>query len=160
METVLKPFLKLLREIYIGSENEEVWIIDGKPGHGFTAAIKALTAEEASTPLVAGGSTVAAHTEHLRWSLRFAMEFYKRKQPSGNWEESWKVHEVNEEQWEQLQLALLVAYQELIYALKEVKDWSDTLLLTGTLALLPHAAYHLGAVKQLIIATKGKKEAV
>lgn len=157
METVLKPFLKLLREIYIGSENEEVWIIDGKPGHGFTAAIKEVTAAEASTPLVTGGSTIAAHTEHLRWSLGFAMEFYKGAQPSGNWEESWKIHEVNEEQWEQLQLALLVAYQELIYALKEVKDWSDPLLLTGTLALLPHAAYHLGAVKQLIIAAKGRK---
>ncbi len=160
METVFKPFLKLLREIYIGSENEEVWIIDGKPGHGFTAAIKELSAEEASTPLIEGGSTIAAHTEHLRWSLRFAMEFYEGAQPSGDWADSWKIHEVNEAQWEQLQLALLVAYQELIYALKEVKDWSDPLLITGTLALLPHAAYHLGAVKQLVIAARAKKEAV
>lgn len=30
METILKPFLELLREIYIGSETEEVWIIAAK----------------------------------------------------------------------------------------------------------------------------------
>lgn len=157
METVFKPFLKLLREVYIGSETAEVWIIERKPGHGFTAAIKDLTAKEASTPLVAGGSTIAAHTEHLRWSLKFAMGFYKGAEASGNWEESWTVTEVNQEEWEQLQLALLVAYQELIYALKDVVDWSNELLLTGTLALLPHAAYHLGAVKQLITAVKGHR---
>lgn len=157
METVLRPFLKLLREIYIGSESGEVWIIDSRPGYGFTAAIKELTAREASTPLIAGGSTIAAHTEHLRWSLEFAMGFYKGTHPSGKWEESWNVHEVNEEQWEQLQLELLVAYQELVYALKEVKDWSEPQLRTGTLALLPHAAYHLGAVKQLVIAVKGHR---
>ncbi|WP_316810020.1 hypothetical protein [Pedobacter heparinus] len=154
MEAILKPFLELLREIYIGSETSEVWIIDGKPGHGLTATAKELTAEQASKPLVKGGTTVAAHTEHLRWSLEFAMEFYKGKQPSGNWVESWKVKEVNEEEWEQLQLALLVAYQKVIYSIKEVKDWSNPALVTGTLALLPHAAYHLGAVKQLIIAAK------
>lgn len=156
METILKPFLELLREIYIGSETEEVWIIDAKPGHGLTASAKELTAKQASTPQVEGGSTVAAHTEHLRWSLEFAMAFYEGRQPSGNWADSWKIHEVNEEEWEQLQLALLVAYQKLLYAIKEVKDWSDPHLLRGTLALLPHAAYHLGAVKQLIIAANAK----
>ncbi|WP_316818067.1 hypothetical protein [Pedobacter nyackensis] len=157
METVFKPFLDLLREIYIGSEVEQTWIIDSNPGYGITAAIKELTAKEASTPLVRAGSTVAAHTEHLRWSIEFALKFYSGEQPSGDWEESWMVRKVNETEWEQLQLALLVAYQKLIYALKEVKDWSNPHLLKGTLALLPHAAYHLGAVKQLIIAVKAKE---
>lgn len=154
METVLKPFLDLMREIYIGSESEEVWIIDAKPGHGLTMTIKELTAKQASTPQVEGGTTVAAHVEHLRWSLEFAMEFYEGRQPDGNWAESWKLHTVNEEQWEQLQLALLVAYQKLVYAIRDVKDWSNPQLLKGTLALLPHAAYHLSAVKQLTIAAK------
>lgn len=157
METVFKPFLDLLREIYIGSEVEQTWIIDGNPGHGITTTIKEITAKQASAPMVKGGSTIAAHTEHLRWSLEFAMTFYRAEQPSGNWEESWTVHEVNEEEWEQLQLALLVAYQKLIYELKEVKDWTNPHLLKGTIALLPHAAYHLGAVKQLLIAALGHK---
>jgi hypothetical protein len=157
METVFKPFLELLREIYIGSEVEQTWIIDGRPGYGITSTMKGITAKKASTPIVEGGSTIAAHTEHLRWSLEFALTFYRGEQPSGNWEESWTVHQVTEEEWEQLQLALLVAYQKLIYALKEVKDWSNPHFLKGTMALLPHAAYHLGAVKQLLIAVEGHR---
>lgn len=153
MESIMKPFLELFREIYIGSEVEQTWIIDGTPGYGFTTTIKQITAKTASIPTVVGGSTIAGHTEHLRWSLEFAMAFYSGQQPSGNWEESWRIRKVNNDEWEELQLALLVAYQDLVNAIKLVRDWSNPHLLKGTLALLPHAAYHLGAVKQLIIAT-------
>ena len=151
METVLEPFMELLREIYIGTNSERSWVIDHKPGYGFTAAVKQLSAEQASTPIVPGGSTIAAHTEHLRWSLYFALEFFEGKTPSSKWEESWTVREVNDAQWEQLQQDLLVAYDKLRNAILSVKDWSNKFFVTGTLALLPHAAYHLGAVKQLII---------
>jgi hypothetical protein len=156
MDNIWKPFLELLKEIYIGTDNDESWVIDARPGHGFTAAIKELNAERASTPLVEGGSTVAAHTEHLRWSLEFAMEFYKGGQPSGNWADSWKIKKVNEDEWQQLQTSLSDAYQKLVAVINKVEDWSNPALLKGTLALLPHAAYHLGAVKQLIIAVKNK----
>lgn len=152
METVLKPFLEILKEIYIRSDAERTWVIDHKPGYGFTAAIQQLSAEQASTPIVPGGSTIAGHTEHLRWSLYFALEFYEGKRPSSKWEESWTVREVDEEQWRKLQQDLLVAYEKLTNAIQSVKDWSNEYLVAGTLALLPHAAYHLGAVKQLIIA--------
>jgi hypothetical protein len=155
METVLKPFLELLREIYIGSEVDQSWIIDGNPGYGLTSTLKQISAKVASTPTVKGGSTIAGHTEHLRWSLEFAMAFYKGVQPSGSWDESWRIHKVNIGEWEKLQEDLLSVYQRLIVAIKEVKDWSNPHLLKGTLALLPHAAYHLGAVRQLIIAVQG-----
>ena len=152
MERVLKPFLELLREIYMGSEVDQSWVIDGNPGYGLTATLKQITAKAASTPTVKDGSTIAGHTEHLRWSLEFAMAFYKGVQPSGSWDESWTIHKVNAGEWEQLQKDLLNVYLRLIDAIKEVKDWSNPHLLKGTLALLPHAAYHLGAVRQLIIA--------
>ena len=154
METVLKPFLDIFREVYIGKEGEHTWVIDAQPGHGFTAAIHELSAAQASTPLVPGGTTIAAHTEHLRWSLYFALEFFEGRTPSSKWEESWKVREVDQQQWEQLQQDLLVAYDKVQHAVESVKDWSNEFLVTGTLALLPHAAYHLGAVKQLITFVK------
>lgn len=150
METIIKPFLDILREIYIGTEGQQSWVIDAKPGDGFTAAIHQLSAEQASTPIVPGGSTIAAHTEHLRWSLYFALEFFEGRTPSSKWEESWKIRAVNQEQWEQLQQDLLQAYSKLNNAVASVKDWSNDYLVKGTLALLPHAAYHLGAVKQLM----------
>jgi hypothetical protein len=148
MQAVLKPVLELLHELYIGTTAEHSWVIDPKPGHGFTAAIGTINARQASTPLVEGGTTIAAHTEHLRWSIYFALEFFQGKQPAGNWEESWKVREVDEVQWKKLQEDLKEAYERLKSAIQGVTDWSNPFLIQGTIALVPHAAYHLGAVKQ------------
>jgi hypothetical protein len=154
MENSIKGLLELLQELYVGVHNSPSWVIDAKPGHGFTAAIETISAEQASTPIVKGGSTIAAHTEHLRWSLYFALEFYKGNRPSSDWETSWKVSEVNEVQWLELQQGLLEAYLLILEAISKVEDWSDENLLKGTLALLPHAAYHLGAVKQMMLVVK------
>lgn len=159
METMISPLLDILNELYIGTENDESWVIDTKPGYGFTRSIKTISAKEASTPIVVGGSTIAAHTYHLKWSLDFAMEFYKGNQPTGNWPESWLVKEVNDAEWIALQQDLLDSYNKIKAAVTAVKDWSNPYLLKGTISLLPHAAYHLGAVKQLMIAVnKGSQQ--
>ena len=155
METLIKPLLDILQELYIGvNNNAPTWVIDSNPGEGFTATLKTITAKQASMPLVHGGSTVAAHEEHLRWSINYALEFYKGNTPPTNWEESWKLRKVDEEEWSKLQQDLLEAYSQLKEALEKVQDWSNPALIKGTLALLPHAAYHLGSIKQMIIAVK------
>lgn len=68
--------LGILHELYIGTEDESTWVIDAKPGYGFTRTIKTVTAQEASTPIVNGGSTIAAHTYHLKWSINFAAAYH------------------------------------------------------------------------------------
>ncbi|MBW8684803.1 DinB family protein [Chitinophaga rhizophila] len=150
MQAILTPFLDILREVYIGTQGEHSWVIDPKPGQGFTAATAAIDARQASTPIIEGGSTIAAHTEHLRWSIYFALEFFAGRKPTGNWEESWRIRQVDDQQWQQLQQDLRAAYDKLRTTIEGVNDWSEPMLVQGTLALLPHAAYHLGAVKQLL----------
>ncbi|AOM79184.1 hypothetical protein [Pedobacter steynii] len=154
MENSIKGLLELLQELYVGTNTNESWVIDAKPGHGFTAAIDTINAEQASIPIVKGGSTIAAHTEHLRWSLLFAMEFYKGNRPSSDWKESWKIRQVTEEEWTKLREDLLEAYLMVRDAIEKIQDWSHEYLWKGTLALLPHAAYHLGAVKQMMLVIK------
>lgn len=154
MENSIRELLDLLQELYVRTHNEQSWVIDATPGHGFTAAIESISAKQASTPIVKGGSTIAAHTEHLRWSLYFALGFFKGNRPSSDWGASWKVSEVNEAEWLALQQDLLEAYLLVREAIAETKDWSNQDLWKGTLALLPHAAYHLGAVKQIMLVVK------
>jgi hypothetical protein len=154
MEAIISSLLELLDELYVGPAGKHTWVIDMKPGHGFTKTIEQIGSLQASTPTVEGGSTIAAHTEHLRWSIRVALEFFDGKMPSPDWSESWKIHEVNDEEWRKLQQDLLNAYKDLRTAIAERKDWSNEQFRQGTLALIPHAAYHLGAIKQLIIATR------
>ncbi|TCC93658.1 hypothetical protein EZ428_02495 [Pedobacter frigiditerrae] len=154
MEAIISSLLNLLEELYVGSTGNETWVIDQKPGYGFSKTIDQVDAKQASTSTVQGGSTIAAHTEHLRWSIRVALEFFNGKMPSPDWAESWKVKQVNEEEWKKLQQDLLKAYQDLKNGIAERKDWSSEQFNQGVLALVPHAAYHLGAIRQLIIATR------
>lgn len=154
METTLTPLLDILHELYIGTDGNPSWVIDHQPGYGLTKTVKTLTAKEASTPLFNGGSTIAAHTYHLKWSLDLALEFYSGRRPSAKWSDSWLVREVDDAQWEKLQQDLLNSYQKVKDAVAAVRDWSNPMLVKGTIALLPHAAYHLGAIKQLMLAVK------
>lgn len=151
METIWKSFLDLFEEIYIGSADSQTWIIDGQPGHGFTTVIKDITADVASKPIVKGGTSIVGHAEHLRWSLNFALQFFEGKTPNANWEESWKLRAVNTPAWESVQLDLIDAYEAVKAQIAAREDWSNPEFLKGTLALLPHAAYHLGAIKQMIL---------
>jgi len=151
MDQIMKPFFELMQEIYIGAEGKPTFVIDNNPGHGILETVKKMSAKQASTPSHKGGTTIAAHTGHLKWALDYAMEFYEGKTPHRDWKESWTRMEVDEQQWKQLQGELLEAYHKLVQAIGNVKDWSDPNLLKGTLALLPHASYHLGAIRQLIL---------
>ncbi|RYZ99116.1 MAG: hypothetical protein EOP47_17645 [Sphingobacteriaceae bacterium] len=149
----ITSLLEIFDELYIGVKNkEQTWVIDSDPGEGFIDTIRNISAEDASRPLYPGGSTLAAHTEHLRWSLNFALEFLHGKKPDGDWDKSWTVKKVNDEEWDNLQSALHNEYKAVRAGIEAIPDWTNPFLLKGTLALLPHAAYHLGAIRQKMLA--------
>lgn len=152
-----KAVLDLFAEAYQGPAEEWTWFVThGDPNAGLFGTLAQLTAEEASTPAIEGGHTIAAHTEHLRWSLAFANTFYRGEVPEQNWEESWAVQRVDEEQWQGLQAALREQYDTLYEAIGQHSDGSDEMFLRGTIATIPHAAYHLGAIRQLVRIAKGR----
>jgi hypothetical protein len=61
---------------------------------------------------------------------------------------------VNENEWRALQRQLTDACKQVREAVFSNTDWSNPMLSKGTLALIPHAAYHLGAIKQLLLSVK------
>jgi len=158
MESTLQPFLDILREVYVGAGAQHTFVIDNAPDTGILSTIKNISAKEASTPSHDGGSTIAAHTGHLKWSLDYAMEFFNGNQPHWDWNDSWKRIAVTETEWAALQEELTEAYNRIAAATKNVKDWSHPAFVKGVLALLPHAAYHLGAIRQLMLIVKQHKK--
>ena len=149
METTFKEaLLELFSEAYTGPNHAYTWFIDNAPGSGLFGTLDALNAEEASH---AGpsGRTIAAHAEHLRWSLALANAFARNEEPQLDWKESWTVKWVDADAWERLKNDLRGEYETLYAALERQEDFSDRQLLTGIMALVPHAAYHLGAIRQL-----------
>lgn len=145
--------LTLLTEAYAGPPNpRETWFIDNEPDSGIFGALRHLTAEQASTSVDGSGkrgSTVAANAEHLRWSLANANGAFRGKPYDSNWAASWEVITVDKAAWDMLRREI----EEEFTALQEVISRQNDLpgeYLTGLLAMAPHAAFHLGLMRQMI----------
>ena len=67
----------------------------------------------------------------------------------GKWKESWRLLTVDDASWDALRNELRVEFEMLAQGLQAQTDLPEQYL-TGTLALLPHAAYHLGTIRQMI----------
>jgi hypothetical protein len=149
METMLREtLLELFSEAYTGPTHDYTWFIDNAPGSGLFGTLSSLSAKQASQE-GPSGATIAAHAEHLRWSLELANRYARGEQPQADWQESWTVKAVDAEAWQRLRGELRREYETLYAALAKQEDFADRQMLTGVLALIPHAAYHLGAIRQL-----------
>ena len=139
--------LELFSEAYSGPNHAHTWFIGNEADSRLLGTLAGLSAEAASRG-GPSGATVAAHTEHLRWSLAMANAFARGEVPTAQWSESWTVRTVAAGAWTKLRADLQLEYDTLLAAMKQQEDFSDPQLLTGMLALVPHAAYHLGAIRQ------------
>jgi hypothetical protein len=149
---VFNSVVLLLTEAYDGPPDpSSTWFIDNEPNSGVLGILEGVYAMEASTPVhEAGeaGSTIASHAEHLRWSLA-NMNAAIRGEEQGDWKESWQVLEVDDLEWDRLRSELRSEFETLRQAFLSQTELPEEYL-TGVLALLPHAAYHLGNIRQMI----------
>ncbi len=147
-ETLTKILAELFSEAYTGPNHAYTWFIGNEPDSGILGTLDSVSAEAASRRQPSG-STVAAHTEHLRWSLAVANAYTRGETPQLNWAESWTVHTVDAATWDKLRADLRGEYEALHYALQNQQELVGEQMLTVMLAFTPHAAYHLGAIRQM-----------
>lgn len=158
VKTLTTLVAELFSEAYTGPNHAYTWFIGNEPGSGLLGTLDGVFAEEASTPPVVGGTTVAAHTEHLRWALALANAYTRGENPQMNWAESWSVQTVDADAWDKLRADLRSEYEALHRAIQTQQEISDEQMLTAMLAFTPHAAYHLGAIRQMVNVVAVKKE--
>ncbi len=149
VKTLTPIVAELFREAYTGPNHAYTWFIGNEPGSGTLGTLGHVSAEDALRPQLSG-STIAAHTEHLRWSLVIANAFTRGETPQLNWSESWSVTTVDADAWDKLRAELENEYETLYRTIQNQQDVSDEQLLTAMLAFTPHAAYHLGALRQMV----------
>jgi hypothetical protein len=142
---------ELVAEAYEGPAPQGSWFVSPRPDAGLFGTVGRLTAERASRPSRPGGPSVAAHVEHLRWTLERVNATLGGAPWEPDWSASWSVSEVDDAAWDELRSALRREFDRLHAALAGAPDVSDPLVLRGLLALAPHAAYHLGAIRQLAL---------
>lgn len=148
-DLLTRVFQERYRELLEGMPaGEPTWVTSGGREGGVYGLLDTLSAEQASRQ-VSGGSTVAAHTEHLRWAIALVNAFFRGAQPGGDWSESWKVSTVDEAAWANLCKALRKEGDELLAHIPAKHSWTEEFAVNGALASLGHTAYHLGALQQM-----------
>jgi len=148
-----KAALALYDEGYDGPQGKGTWFTDGGPESGFLGTLEAIGALEANRALPGGeGLTVASHVGHLRYSLELANRAMRGENPykDANWARSWDIRAVSEGEWKELLASLREEYVALRKAIAAGSAWEDEDTLTGTLGLISHGAWHLGAVRQAL----------
>ncbi|MBV9240763.1 MAG: hypothetical protein JO314_02040 [Acidobacteria bacterium] len=135
----------LLRETFEGSPA-------GQPsayldrGVGLFSTLEELSADAASKGLE--GTTVAAQTEHAKFYLDRLCEFINGRTDEVNWDDSWLIEDVDDQEWTALQISVRKAYENALQCLATERQWTQVQV-GMAIGLVAHTAYHLGSIRQL-----------
>jgi uncharacterized damage-inducible protein DinB len=152
-EAFAKTIDELLFETFEGSPHEWSWYVDHATRSGLFPTLDALDAAAASSRPHAGGSSIAAHARHLLISLQGTIKAARGENPQTDWPATWSVQELDQAAWNKLREELKAAWAETREAARATPlDQAEAV--TGLLATLAHTAYHLGAIRQLALATR------
>jgi hypothetical protein len=147
-ETVLRAVLPILSEAFAGpADPRSTHFVNNQPDCGLFGTLDALTAEQASTPVEEGGATAAAQAEHVRFSLDVSTRWMSGDRGPTDWARSWDVREVDGDAWTALRQQLRKGYDDFVVMVHQQP--MDAELLEGLVATVAHAAYHLGALRQI-----------
>jgi len=144
----------LFAELVDGAPRSGAYMLNGGDP-GLLRSLDKLSAAAASaTP--SGGSSIAAHVDHLRYGLSLMNRWSAGEQPfdDADWSSSWRKTRVSEGEWEQLRAQLRDESHLWLEALRKPRDVGETEL-NGMIGSIAHLAYHVGAIRQIDRAARG-----
>jgi hypothetical protein len=114
--------------------------------NGLFGSLEGVDAATASRNPGPGRPSVAAHVEHLRYTLEVVNAWLRGEKPQVDWEESWRTKSVDEEAWTSLQAGLRQQYERTIAFLDATPD-PDARQCTILADNLAHSGYHVGSIR-------------
>lgn len=141
----------LLQEAYDGpADPGQTWFVNHTREGGVLGTIRHLTAEQAWHRPEGLSHSVAEHVAHILFSLNLA----SRRVTTGgemdaDWDHSWDCGPPDERQWQVMQRQLRESHLRLrmwVHADETFDNKQSIACLVGAIA---HAAYHLGALRQV-----------
>lgn len=146
----------LFRELVEGAEADACWMLN-KNDAGLIRSLETLSSSSASAMPPAGGATIAAHVDHLRYGLSLMNRWVGGEEnpwATADWTASWKRTGVNDAEWTALRQDLAREARAWLEALGTPREYSG-FELTGAFASIAHLAYHLGAIRQIDRSLRG-----
>ena len=124
-------------------------------GTSLFETLASLDAERVSKPISPGATSIAGQVEHVRFYLAVMFDYMRGKwYEKLDWKQSWLVSEVTPDEWDDLLRRLREIHGNVISLIESTTDWSDERRLSGTIAVVAHTAYHLGAIRQMLQVVK------
>lgn len=148
------PCFQLLKETFEGPPPAVPSAFLNK-GTGLFQTLDGITANVASAEARPGGSTIAAHVEHVRFYLVVHYNLLQGSREHIDWDESWRIKKVGPTEWDDLKQGLRRAYSTLTEYFKAVETWGEDEIGVA-MAVISHTAFHLGAIRQLMLAVEAR----
>jgi hypothetical protein len=141
----VKSLAYLLHETFEGSPDGQGSAYLDR-GVGIFATLDKLSAEQVSRAV--NGTSIAAQTEHAKFYLDRLCEFIQGRTEKVNWEDSWLIEDVSDEEWSALRGSVRKSYENALHCFAENQDWSEDNV-GMAMGMLAHTAYHLGSIRQI-----------
>jgi len=120
-------------------------------GTSLFETLDSVTAKEASTPVRPGGTTIAAHADHIDFYLKVISKYMVGGWGEKiDWSQSWLTKSVNEKEWGALKKKLSATHDDVMKLIKSFDNWNDDKKIGGAMALVAHTAFHIGAIRQIM----------
>lgn len=144
----------LLAELVDGAPQSGAYMLNrGDPG--LLQSLDRLSARAASAAS-AGGGTIAAHVDHLRYGLSLMNRWSAGENPfdDADYSASWRRTDVSDIEWEELRTGLRDEAHRWLASLRTPRE-VNPVELNGMVGSIAHLAYHLGAIRQIDRTARG-----
>jgi hypothetical protein len=137
--------LDLLEEVFVRHHG---YILDR--GTSLFETLATIDAETASLRYSPHCSTLAAQVNHTRFYLDVVLRSMRDNDNTrADWDSSWNVGAVNEEEWAGLVVGLRASYEAVHAFTTGLDSWAETSV-GDVMAIIAHSAYHLGEIRQAL----------
>ncbi|MGH9399562.1 MAG: hypothetical protein ACRD00_04280 [Thermoanaerobaculia bacterium] len=151
LDAAIEQVVAVLAEALDGPKQSWSYFTDQGAEAGLFGTLARLSAADASR--VWGGTTIAAHAHHIQFGLAASAAWIAGDRTSRDWQESWSVSTVDDAAWKRLREQLRGAYDDLRRAIESHAS-SGVEAMGGAVGAVAHAAYHLGAIRQKVVAAR------
>lgn len=129
--------------------------MSGLPEESVLGSLAQLTADQAYAAPSPERKSIAAHAAHLKYQLELTLKRLHGENPPADWPGSFHVGPPSAAAWSELQRDLRQAYDGVLAFYERLRDepietWPP-IHAVGLSVMIGHNAYHLGAIRQLIL---------
>jgi len=145
-EMITAEILDLFDETF---ENVHGYYLD--KGTSLFETLDKVSAEKASVISKGQESSIAGHIEHIRFYLETLLGYINGEiKGKTDWNKSWLVSEVSDDEWSILKSDLMKAYIKVKDTINGFTYWNDEDDFSGIISILVHSSFHLGAIWKML----------